>query len=97
LVLNLEKTNIKNKQIICHTVKNNLSHYSQSISYKEKCMEDTLNTKFLGLQTDKDWNVKKHIEEIIKLSGACYAVKEMFHIINTNSLSNQFILPVFSL
>ena len=34
-------------------------------------MEGTLNTKFLGLQTDKEWNLKKHIEEIIKWSMLC--------------------------
>jgi len=54
-------------------------------------MEDTLNTKFLGLQTDKEWNLKKHIEEIIlKLSEACYAVKEMFLIININSFKSIY-------
>jgi len=52
--LNLEKTNIKSKQIICHIVKNNLPHYALSIIYKEKYLEDTLNTKFLGLQTNSE-------------------------------------------
>jgi len=59
-------------------------------------MEGTLNTKFLGLQTHKKWNLKKHIEEIIKLSGACYAVKAMFLIINTNSLKSIYFACFFS-
>jgi len=58
-------------------------------------MEGTLNTKFLGLQTHKKWNLKKHIEEIIKLSGACYAVKAMFLIINTNSLKSIYFACFF--
>jgi len=63
LVLNLEKTNIKSKQIICHIVKNNLPHYALSIIYKEKYLEDTLNTKFLGLQTNSEiWrNIMKKL------------------------------------
>jgi hypothetical protein len=50
LVLNLEKTNIKSKQIICHIVKNNFPHYALRISYKEKYMEDTLN-QFLSIDS----------------------------------------------
>ena len=31
-----------------------LPHYALSISFQEKYMEDTLNTKFLGLQKDQE-------------------------------------------
>jgi hypothetical protein len=54
LALNLENNKYKMKPIICIIVTNNLPHYVFSISYKEKYTEVTLNTKFLGLQTDKE-------------------------------------------
>ena len=48
------------------------------IGYKEKYIEETVNTKFLGLQTGNHINLKNHIEKMIpKLSGPCYAVQSM--------------------
>jgi hypothetical protein len=73
LVLNLDKTNIMK------FVTKNSAHSTLLIDYKEKDIEDTVNTKFLGLQIDNHINWKNHIEEIIpKLSGACYAVGPVY-------------------
>jgi hypothetical protein len=60
--LNLEN-NIKYKPIISVIVTNNLPHYALSISYKEKCVEVTLNTTFLVYKLMKERSLKKHIEE----------------------------------
>jgi hypothetical protein len=55
-----------------------------SIGYKGKCLEESVNTKFLGLQIDNYLNWTNHIDKFIsKLSGARYAVRSMCHIIET--------------
>jgi hypothetical protein len=46
LVLNLEKTNIMK------FVMNNSPHCALTIGYKDKYMEETVNTTFLGLHLD---------------------------------------------
>jgi len=49
-------------------------------------MEETVNTKFLGLQIGNHINRNNLIEEMIpKQSGACYAVRSMIHISNINT------------
>jgi len=64
----------------------NSSHSTLYIGYKEKYIEETMNTKFLGLHTD---NHKNHIEQMIpKLSEACNAVRSMVHINNINTLKS---------
>jgi len=50
LVLNLDKTNIMK------FITKNSSHSTLHIGYKEKYIEDTVNTKFLGSQIDNDIN-----------------------------------------
>jgi hypothetical protein len=40
--------------------------------------------KFLGLQIDNHLNLTNHIDKLIlKLSGVCYEVRSMCHIVNT--------------
>jgi hypothetical protein len=49
----------------------NSSHFTLHVGYKEKYVEETVNTKFLGLPIDNHINWKNHIEQMIpKLSGA---------------------------
>ena len=69
----------------------NSSHSTLHIAYTEKYVEETVNTKLLGLQTDNHINWKHHIEQTIrKLSGACYAVRSMVHIRNTITLKSIY-------
>jgi hypothetical protein len=58
LVLNLDKTNI---------IKFMTNHYNYDlkIGYDEKCIKESKNTKFLGLQTHKYINWKNHIHLMI--------------------------------
>ena len=64
----------------------NSAHSTLHFGYKEKYIEETVNTKFLGLQIDNLINLKNHIEETIpNLSGASYAVRSMVHISNMNT------------
>jgi hypothetical protein len=85
LVLNLEKTNIMK------FVTNNSPQCSLTIGYKDMCIEEKLNSKFLGLDLDNHLNWKGHIDQMIpKLSGACYAVRSVFHIININTLKSIY-------
>jgi hypothetical protein len=75
LVINLDKSNIMKFRT------KNSSHSTLHIDYKEKYMEETVNTKCLGLQIDNHIHWKNHIEETIpKLSGAGYVVRSMVHI-----------------
>ena len=61
LVLNLDKT------IIMKFVTYNSSHSTLHIGYKEKCIQGTVNTKFLGLQIDNHLNWKNRIEQMIPM------------------------------
>jgi len=66
LVINLDKTNIMK------FIKRNSSQSTLYIGYKEKYLEETVDTKFLVLQIDNHINWKSHIEEIIpKWSMLC--------------------------
>jgi hypothetical protein len=50
-------------------------HSTLHSAYTERCMEETVATKFLGLQIDNYINSKNHIEGLIaKFSAACYAL-----------------------
>jgi hypothetical protein len=65
------------------------AHSTLLIGYKEKYMNETVNTKFLSLQIDNHINLKNHTEKIIpKLSRACYAVRSMVQISNINTLKS---------
>jgi len=90
-VLNLGKTNVMK------FITRNSAHSTFHIGYKEKNIEETVNTKFLGLQIDNHVNWKNHTEEMIpKLSAACYAIRSMVHISNMNTLI-QFTMHMFIL
>ena len=70
LVLNLDKTKIMK------FITKNSSHSTLHTGYKENYVEETVNTKSLGLQTDNhiNWNSKSE-QMTLKLSGACYAIR----------------------
>jgi len=85
LVLNLDKTNIMK------FITKNSSHSTLHIGYKEKCIEETVNTKLLILQIENHINWRNCIELIIpKLSGTCYADRSMDHISNFNTLKSIY-------
>ena len=85
LVFNLNKTNIKK------FMTKNSAHSILHIGYKEKYIQETMNTKFLGLQIDNHINWKNHIEEMIpKMSEACYCSRSVVHISNINTLKSIY-------
>jgi hypothetical protein len=85
LILNPEKTNIMKP------VTSNSPHCALTIGYKDKCIEERLNSKFLGLPLDNHLNWEDHIHQMIpELSGACYALRSMFHISNINTLTSIY-------
>jgi len=85
LVLNLDHMNIMK------FITKNSTHSILHIGYKEKYIEETVNTKFLSLQIDSHINWKIHIEEVInKLIGACYAVRSIVHISNINTFKSIY-------
>jgi len=54
-------------------------------------MEETVNTKFLGLQIDNHKKWKKHIEEMMHTrSEACYSIWLMAHISNISILKSIY-------
>jgi len=84
LVLKLDKKYIY--LYIMKFITENSSHSTLHIGYKGKYIEDTVNTKYLGLQIVNNLNCKNHIELMIpKLTGAYYAVRLMVHIRNINN------------
>jgi hypothetical protein len=65
LALNLDKTNT------IKFVTNNSPQYALSIGCNGKYIQESVNTKFLGLQTDNHLNCTNYIDKLIpKLSGA---------------------------
>jgi hypothetical protein len=70
LALNLAKTNVMK------FTTNNALQYVLNIGYNGKYIEESVNTKFLGLQIDSHLSWSNHIDKLIpKLSGAFYAVR----------------------
>ena len=64
--VNLDKTNTMK-----FTTKNS-SHSTLYVGYKEKLIQETVNTKFLGSEIDNYINWKTHIKQIItKWSMVC--------------------------
>jgi hypothetical protein len=82
-ILNLERTNVMK------FVTKNLPHCALTIGYKDKYKEEVVNTKFLGIHLDNHLNWNNHNDQIIpKLSAACYAVRQMYHFVNQNTLKS---------
>jgi len=69
----------------------NSTHSTLHVVYEEKYLEETANTKFLGLQIGNHINRKDRIEEMIpNLSGTCYAVRSMVHISDINTFKSIY-------
>jgi hypothetical protein len=72
--------------------------YPLSIRYNDKYVEESVHTKFLGLQIDNHLNWKNHIDQLVpKLSGACYAVRSLLHISNTDTIKSIYFAYFHSL
>ena len=85
LVLNFEKTNIMKFITI------NQPNCALTVSYKDKCVEEVVNLKFLGIQIDNRLNWRNHIDQIIpRLSITCYMVRQMCHICNNDTLRSIY-------
>jgi hypothetical protein len=62
-----------------------------TIGYKDKYIEEVVNTKFLGIHLDNHPNWKDHTDQTIpKLSAACYTVRQMYHFVNQNTLKSIY-------
>jgi len=69
----------------------NSAHFTLHLVYKEKHMEWTENTNFLGLQIDNHKKWKNHIEEMIPAwSGACHALRSIVHVSNISTLKSIY-------
>jgi hypothetical protein len=67
-------------------IANNSSHSTLHIDYKEKYIEETANTKYLGLEIFNHIYLNSHIGQMIpKLNAACYVVMLKVHISNSNT------------
>jgi hypothetical protein len=82
LVLNLNKTNI-----IKH-ITNKSPQYDFKIGYDEKYIEESINTKFFGLQIDNHLNWKNHID--LMILNDTYSIRSMSHIISTDTLKSIY-------
>jgi hypothetical protein len=91
LVLNLTKTNTIKSVTNRNNWTNSSSHCALTIGYKDKYIEEAVNTKYLGMHLDNHLNWKDHIDQIIpKLSAPCYVVRQMYHISNNNTLKSIY-------
>jgi hypothetical protein len=46
-------------------ITNNSPHCALRIDYREKYIEETINTKFLGLEIDNHLTFKNHIDQMV--------------------------------
>ena len=91
LVHNLVKTN--RMKFILKNSANSTLH----IRYKEKHIEGTVNTGFLGLQIYNHLNWKNYIEEMIpKLSATCYNIRLMVPISSISTLKSIYYTYIHS-
>lgn len=68
---------------INNKVCNSSQQCALSIGNNGKYVEELANTEVTGLRINNHQNWKNHIHQMIpKLSGACYAVRYVFHIVN---------------
>jgi len=81
LVLNMEKTNIMK------FTPNMRQNETFQITHQNILLNGTNNTKFLGLELDKNVNWKNHTQKFLpKLSSACYLIRRMYSYCNLNTL-----------
>jgi len=53
----------------------NSSHSTLHVDYKERFIQETVNTKVLDWQINNHVNCKDHFEQMVpELNGACYAL-----------------------
>jgi hypothetical protein len=65
----------------------NSPQFPISTGYEDKYTEESVHTKFLGLQSDSNLNWKTQVDQLVpKLSGACYAVRSLSHMDNMDTL-----------
>jgi hypothetical protein len=68
---------------------NNSLQHTLSIGCEEKYVGELVSLKFLGLQIGNHLNWQNHIDGLVpKLSVACYEVRAMSHISNTDILKS---------
>ena len=82
LVLNLDKSEF-------NEIYNKWSHSTFHTGYKEKYKEETVNTKFLGLQIDTYLNWKKVLKKMIP-NGSMSSFRPMVHISNINTVKSIY-------
>lgn len=57
------------------------------MEYANKLINETISTRFLGMQINNYLNWKKHIDQILpKPSTACFSIRRLFHIPNIDVL-----------
>jgi hypothetical protein len=79
--MHVDKTNV------IKFITKNYPQFPISIWCDDKHIEESVHTKFLGLQIDSHLNWKTHIDQLVsKLIGACYAVRSLLHVSNTDTL-----------
>jgi hypothetical protein len=89
-VISLDKTSI------IKFITNKSQEYDLKIGYDEEDIQESTNTKFLGLQIDKQLYWKNHIDLMVpKLSRACYAIRSVSHDSSRNLQINLFFLFSF--
>lgn len=82
LKMNLQKTNIINFRNIHNTTKHKLD-----IIHNEVKIQETSETKFLGLTIDENIVWKSHVDNICKkLSSYAYALSKLTNIVNENTV-----------
>jgi len=81
LSLNLDKTKVMKFDL------NYVQNGSFQFFNKDKVIKKVINTKFLGLETDKNMYWKNHTVHILtKLSTACCAIRYMYNFCDVKTI-----------
>jgi len=84
--INLLTLNVNKTQYLEFRTKNYYNVNTQ-IKYDQECITNATKIKFLGLTIDDTFSWKQHIEQVInKMCSACYALRNMKHIVPVETL-----------
>jgi hypothetical protein len=95
--INLLTLNFNNTQYLEFRTKN-YHNVNTQIKYDQECIPNATEIKFLELTIDDTLSWKEHIEQVInKMCSACYALRNIKHIVPVDILRVIYFAPIHSI
>lgn len=91
---------LNSKKSVCIRFNHSNTNYNESILIKSKggSLRQVESTKFLGLYISEDCSWRTHIDFVCKkIATTCYCIKQLSHIVNTESLKMYYYAQLHSI